>query len=1225
MEGKKPAGFKPRKVQIKVDLKKGPDPNPAELQQDMTAAVQQEFKGEAAAEAEPSFFQAKPKSTAAAPLPKPKPVAAPLKPAAAAPVAAPVPKPRIVPKEEPKEEIIQPVVAPAPAPADAAAPAAGKPKKKEYAAVDGDLKVYQSDVEQTVKENPYKDDGIKPYIPEDRKGFYRFITTEFLPYQLPLQLRDEINPNACKTASSLQTYKYQQFVRDYMRQASPYRGVLVYHGLGSGKTCTSIAAAEALYSQSDKKIIVMTPKALKENFIDQLMFCGFKHFRLENVWIPFLIKSMEDITYTYARSVMGIGSDYLKRLLTKPEEQRMLWVPELDVEDDPATLKANEFYFDNLESWAQTAIREQIRSQIYEKITFIGYTGFTTENLKQIVTNPVELAKFDNAVIIIDEVHNLTRLMAGKLEKYLVNRETKAKGATTGLLAAARKRKAASYEPVGVDRWIPKLKGDQTYERAFMFYRILAGAKNTKIVALSGTPIVNKPVEFGILANILHGYTNSFTVTLDVNTDEKRAQIKQIIESHPRANFHDIKLSQGNSILFCTILEEGYVKVFGKDTGVFKGVMQVPPSTKPETIQELFEALKVEFAKKGIRTVGEPSYEALPILPPTEPEFSNDFINEKTLTVKNKDVFVKRISGLVSYYKGSKKELMPEVIRDDIIECQMSKLQLAEYTKNRMGEITQEKKKSKQTTLKDAYGLDDKAASSYRFRSRSSCNFVFPIDIDRPFPTTKKDMEKALAKVETTVVGDDQDFTDKTVEQVQEEEREEKLAEEEDAEEGDDAAEEAVVEAGVPKPATIKRATKATAAAAVPPVQRVKSYEERKQEALATLNARKALLFKNDPVAPENERLTTYSPKFAAIIERITASPGTSLVYSSFKTLEGLGIFAIVLEANGYHRIQLDDNENDPGLHPDTIKSFLENPAQPRYIIYSGDQSIRSRQVLINIFNNRLGKLPPKITDVLKQSILPDGKVLTDTDNRKGEMCRVFMITGAGAEGLSLRNVRSVHIMEPYWNKVRTDQVKGRAVRICSHQDLPLEERNVEVYTYLSIFAPDAAIDQTILNHDERETSDQYVQKVADMKGRVSNDVLRWVKAAAVDCQLNQAENEKDIRCYVLEGGIDEFLYDPRLEEDKIRTEQMVKIREEPAEDAAAAAAAEPESKETVKVVTMNKLRYLLVEDPKTGRKLVYRKSNPQSDEVIPQNLEREPIGEIITNPETGKLQFNPL
>jgi hypothetical protein len=1204
MEGKKPTGFRPRKVQIKVDLQKGPAPNPAELQQDMTAVVVQDFKGE---EAGPGFFVQK--KAAVAP-----PVVPPVVPPAAlprAPVPKPTaPKPRIEQRPALKEDVVVPQVQ---AQVQTQAQAVKPKKTKEFASVDGDLRTYQDEIQSSLKENPYKDNGVKPYVPEDRKGFYKFITTEFLPYQLPVQLRDEINPNACKTASSLQTYKYQQFVRDYMRQASPYRGVLVYHGLGSGKTCTSIAAAEALYSQSDKKIIVMTPKALKENFIDQLMFCGFNHYRLENVWHSFPVKAIDDITYTYARSVMGIGYDYLKRVLAKPEAQRVLWVPELDAEKTPEALRANPYYFDRLESWAQTAIREQIRSQIHERIKFIGYTGFTTEDLRQIVSNKEKLAEFDNAVIIIDEVHNLTRLMAGKLEKYLIQQEVKAKGKPAGLAAAARQRKAASYEPVGVDRWEPKLKGDQTYERAYMFYRLLTGVKNTKIVALSGTPIVNKPVEFGILANILHGYMNSFTITLDINSDDKRAQTVEILENHPRANFFDVKLSQGKSILFCTILEEGYMKVFGKDTGALKGVMQVAPSTKPETIQELFEELKLELAAKGIRTSGEPRYEALPILPPTEPEFSNRFINEKSLEVKNADVFVKRIAGLVSYYKGSKKELMPEVKKDEVVLCTMSKLQLAEYTKNRTGEISTELKKSKQPTLKDAYALDEKAASSYRFRSRASCNFVFPIDIERPFPTTKKDLEKALAKIETTLAADGQDITEQSVEEVQEDEVAEEVAEREDAEEGEEGA--ATVDAaleGLPKPSAIKRINKAN----LPAQLRIKTYEERKTEALATLNAKKALLFKNDPAAPENERLATYSPKFAAILERTMASAGTSLVYSAFKTLEGIGIFGMVLEANGYHRLQLDENEMDPGLHPDTIKSFLENPDQPRYILYSGDQRIRARQILINIFNNRLGKLPSKIADILRQSKLADGKSLVDTDNRRGEMCRVFMITGAGAEGLSLRNVRTVHIMEPYWNKVRTDQVKGRAVRICSHQDLPLEERNVEVYTYLAVFGEDAIVDQTIINHDERKTSDEYVQTVANMKEKVSSDVLRWVKAGAVDCQLNHAENEKDIKCYVLEGGVDDFLYDPRLEEDTARTEQMVRIREAPAEEAAAA------PQETVKVVMINKLRYLLVENSQTGQKLLYRKSNPNADDVIPQNLEKEPFAELVVNPATGKPEL---
>jgi ribA/ribD-fused uncharacterized protein len=60
--------------------------------------------------------------------------------------------------------------------------------------------------------------------------------------------------------------------------------------------------------------------------------------------------------------------------------------------------------------------------------------------------------------------------------------------------------------------------------------------------------------------------------------------------------------------------------------------------------------------------------------------------------------------------------------------------------------------------------------------------------------------------------------------------------------------------------------------------------------------------------------------------------------------------------------------------------------------------------------------------------------------------------------------------MEPYWNTVRTQQVKGRAVRICSHMDLPKDQQNVEVYTYCSIIPDEAvmaqAIDKTLEHND---------------------------------------------------------------------------------------------------------------------------------------------------------------
>ena len=63
------------------------------------------------------------------------------------------------------------------------------------------------------------------------------------------------------------------------------------------------------------------------------------------------------------------------------------------------------------------------------------------------------------------------------------------------------------------------------------------------------------------------------------------------------------------------------------------------------------------------------------------------------------------------------------------------------------------------------------------------------------------------------------------------------------------------------------------------------------------------------------------------------------------------------------------------------------------------------------------------------------------------------MITRAGAEGITLKNCRFVHIMEPYWHPVRIKQVIGRARRICSHEDLYESERNVAVFLYLMTFS----------------------------------------------------------------------------------------------------------------------------------------------------------------------------
>ena len=75
------------------------------------------------------------------------------------------------------------------------------------------------------------------------------------------------------------------------------------------------------------------------------------------------------------------------------------------------------------------------------------------------------------------------------------------------------------------------------------------------------------------------------------------------------------------------------------------------------------------------------------------------------------------------------------------------------------------------------------------------------------------------------------------------------------------------------------------------------------------------------------------------------------------------------------------------------------------------------------------------------------------TSNVMGEVIKVLMISSSGAEGINLKNVRFVHITEPYWHPVRIEQVIGRARRICSHEALPEDLRNIEVFYYLMKFS----------------------------------------------------------------------------------------------------------------------------------------------------------------------------
>jgi len=208
--------------------------------------------------------------------------------------------------------------------------------------------------------------------------------------------------------------------------------------------------------------------------------------------------------------------------------------------------------------------------------------------------------------------------------------------------------------------------------------------------------------------------------------------------------------------------------------------------------------------------------------------------------------------------------------------------------------------------------------------------------------------------------------------------------------------------------------------------------------------------------------------------------------------------------------------------------------------------------------------------------------------------------------------------MEPYWNQVRLDQVKGRAIRICSHQDLPFNERNVDIYTYYTVFSEtqkvENKIDMTIRQKDNDETSDEKVYKVGLKKDKINQGLLEIMKESAMDCSLNSADN--GISCFEVSGRPTQYIFDPNLEIDKIQTNiEYKEAKENPMDKIQSSLGEKQYSKPTTESAQVVKLRRGPTREefiifPKTGSGGMVFNIYDRNDDRL-ENI----LGEITKNP----------
>jgi hypothetical protein len=767
------------------------------------------------------------------------------------------------------------------------------------------------------------------WVLPNRIEYNKYMYDTFHPSNYPIK---PVGTKACECdqttqvcdipSSTVAAFPQQRLIRDYFQLSSPYRGALLFHELGSGKSYTSILASQHYLDK--KKIFILSPASLAQNYENELIKMSTLGANLKKYWTQLKIDQKDTSVTKMINQKYGISPSFIKK-------DGLVWIPLYENEIGSATIITANKKYASLIAEEKTKINETISHIIRNKYNFVSYNGLTQKLVTEIVKQ-----SFDDSFIIIDEVHNfISRIVNGS-------------------------------------------------KLARSIYNALMTAKNCKLVLLSGTPIINNPYEIATLINLIRGPMQIYECRLLKNSEEPKPEdmIEQLVKDGVYQFIDEIHFNKEQNNIFISLYPEGYVKDISDNDVHIK--MQAWKMTANKVIELIITSLnKINKVKIG-KVSSSSSYYALPNNRDDFTKFFIDASDPENPKLKNVDLFQRRILGTLSYYRISGTEYFPTVLPNNIQYLPMSDHQFNIYADVRAKERAMENTQKGPGGPGEAGGVLNEKSSVYRAFSRMVCNFAFPEDIKRVFP---QDVRKLLKKELDAEDSDDEDAKDDG----KADKKQEKKVKEE--------------------------------------------YEDSLNKAMKSLNTGNHL---------DRDKLQKmYSPKYAQMLNDIDGSAGSILIYSQFRTMEGLGIFSKVLDNEGYKEVVIKKSEEGYKFEDPSIWDTKYD--NKRYLVFNSDRT--KTNILINLFNGAFSLLPDTIIEGLPTEYISDKSC-----QLYGKLAKILMITQSGAEGISLKNVRRVLIMEYFWNSVRINQVIGRAVRACSHEALPLSERNVQIFTYIMSF-----------------------------------------------------------------------------------------------------------------------------------------------------------------------------
>ena len=880
-----------------------------------------------------------------------------------------------------------------------------KEKENKKQEKEKDLEEKEKDLEEKEKQDEEEEEeNMRSASETEKKTDYLYPLIDDPKIQMKIALKDEFSdtkahvPDNYKDIKTLaDTYNnkafelssHQLFIKNFISFHTPYRSLLLYHGLGSGKTCSAIQVSE-----------VMRHYYMKMNMNKKIMIIASPNVQIEiqkQLFDPSKLREKNGLWYLDT----CVGNELIKEI-------------------NPT----------NMQFIHRDKIVTRIQNIIHRYYAFFGYNQFANfiahklkinlaefefkkepEEVKNIIKIKLKQI-FRHQLIVIDEAHNL-RISTGS-------------------------------ETVGLNKLIIKA-----------FLLLLENVKYLKLLLLSATPMYNSPKEIVNLINIMHSNDNRPVVAV--------SDIFKGDELKVDADGNEVGKQKLEALL------NGYVS-YVKGDNPYTFPYRIYPSDIYPSYSTKNSSIRFKYGVKGQ-------------LLKTEEEIS-------AIELKHIDLFLNKLSKYQSdCYLHAIQNINNEVLLD--LESDKDNLN-ANYNFTKLIHllnvliIVYPNYNTNVDT--DAHTIELLETNDDGTIASSSLNEDADVNADA---NAELDVN-ADANAELDVNADENAELDVNAD----ENAELDVNADENAYRDDNYG---IATGGMKK--LLRKKT-----------NKEKKYDvnylygkEGIQSAMNVEMENGTLKYSYRDEYKDffkSANLQKYSSKISNILRLIQESEGIILVYSQY-IYAGLIPFALALEEMGIMRYNPRNNllkkqEITEDVAYDKFQPRSEYQKQnPDGIYYNARYSLITGDI-INLSRDKNEEM----------------KVATSEENKDGKFIRIILISQTAAEGLDFKNIRQLHILDPWYNLSLIEQIIGRAVRFKGHKDLEFEKRNVEIYRHGSLLSTtedmfaEKPIEKPLKKSNiiQQMTADVYIYKIAETKAIKMGYISRIIKQTAVDCILNKAQ-----------------------------------------------------------------------------------------------------------------------